>query len=104
MLRSSRRRLVQDAYVRYDVRTEKFGQEAALIRRAHKTIEVTPEDFPEDGLVHQVLLANLGQPALQVRYPARRRGYHRPMERARIPRPLYRCPFRPPQLSQLKTL
>ena len=42
---------------RCDVRTEKFGQEAALIRRAHKTIEVTPEDFPEESLVHQVLLA-----------------------------------------------
>jgi hypothetical protein len=75
----------QEAYVRYDVRTEKFGQEAALIRRAHKTIEVTPEDFPEDGLVHQVLLANLGQPALQVRYPARRCGYDRPIAPAETP-------------------
>jgi hypothetical protein len=62
----------QEAYVRGHVRTEKVWQEIALIRWAHKAIEVTTEDFSEDGLVHQVLRANLGEPALQMKYPAQR--------------------------------
>jgi hypothetical protein len=86
----------QEAYVRYDVRTEKFGQEAALIRRAHKTIEVTPEDFPEDGLVHQVLLANLGHgsageassPAVRIRPSDRACGNTRRRDILRAPRAL----------------
>jgi hypothetical protein len=50
--------------VRGDGRTEKTWQEVALIRWAHNAIKVITEDFSKDGLVHQVLLANLGEAAL----------------------------------------
>jgi hypothetical protein len=54
----------QEAHVRGDGRTEKTWQEVALIRWAHNAIKVITEDFSKDGLVHQVLLANLGEAAL----------------------------------------
>jgi hypothetical protein len=57
----------QEAHARGDARTEMIWREVALIGWAHKAIEVATEDFSEDGLLHQMLPANLGEPALQMR-------------------------------------